>query len=128
MIFILLTEVEKGLDSAAEEHRMSQTNETHEHISVDLPGLVYLIHRIFQSISYHDFHFVDRDEVEEQIEVLEKLVPEWIFKNLALSGDALYSIKKMSDLNYVRFKIAAYKNTNTPTKTKRAKQAAVEGS
>ncbi|XP_065881711.1 CDT1-like protein b [Euphorbia lathyris] len=111
----LLQKVEKGIDSAAEEHRTSQTNLVHR-----LPGLVSLIHRIFQSISYssitkeelvfkiiiNDLDVVDRGEVEEQIEILEKLVPEWIYKKLASSGDTLYSIKKMSDLNCVRSKVA----------------------
>ncbi|WCJ34702.1 hypothetical protein M5689_015995 [Euphorbia peplus] len=109
---VLLQKVEEGLDSAAEE--------PHQHISVNLPSLVSLIHRIFQSTSYspitkeelvykiiiNDFDFVDRGEVEEQIGKLENLVPDWICKKVAPSGDALYSIKKMSDLNSIRSKVA----------------------
>ncbi|KAJ6766843.1 DNA REPLICATION FACTOR CDT1 [Salix purpurea] len=50
---------------------------------------------------------VDRREVEEQIGILEKQVPDWICRLPAPSGDVLYKIKKMSDLNTVRLMVIA---------------------
>ncbi|KAL0318702.1 UNVERIFIED_CONTAM: hypothetical protein Sangu_2026400 [Sesamum angustifolium] len=47
-----------------------------------------------------DFYGMD-GEVEMQMEHLEKLVPDWFCKRLAPSGDLLYNVKKVSDVNSI---------------------------
>ncbi|KAK1384125.1 CDT1-like protein a, chloroplastic [Heracleum sosnowskyi] len=80
-----------------------------------LPDIVNIINNIFQcancssitkeelvhKIIMNALDVVERREVEEQIDLLEKLVPDWIGKKLAPSGDILYNIKKVSDLKSV---------------------------
>ncbi|KAL4557442.1 hypothetical protein LXL04_035619 [Taraxacum kok-saghyz] len=39
---------------------------------------------------------VDRREVEEQLRLLQELVPEWIYQKMASSGDLLFCVKKIS--------------------------------
>ncbi|KAM3319369.1 CDT1-like protein a, chloroplastic [Capsicum chacoense] len=83
--------------------------------SFGLSDLVRLIHRIFQSVGcqsmtkmelvhkiiVNDFDIDENTDVEGQIELLERLVPDWLYKKSAPTGDLLYSIKKASDLNSV---------------------------
>ncbi|KAL8123992.1 CDT1-like protein a, chloroplastic [Apium graveolens] len=80
-----------------------------------LPDTVTIINNIFQcanctsitreelvhKIIMNALDIVEKREVEEQIDLLEKLVPDWISKKLAPSGDILYNIKKVSDLKSV---------------------------
>ncbi|CAN4087889.1 unnamed protein product [Withania somnifera] len=80
-----------------------------------LSDLVRLIHCIFQSVGCRSMTKVelihkiivnncDIDEntdVEGQIELLERLAPDWLCKKSASTGDHLYSINKISDLNNV---------------------------
>ncbi|XP_015578135.1 CDT1-like protein b [Ricinus communis] len=117
----LLPEVEEGLGCDTEERRMSRSDLIHQQISNYLPGLVSLIHHIFCSINYsaitkeelvhkiiiNSFDFDERRQVEEQIEILEKQVPDWICRKPVPSGDALYSIKKMVDLKSVQSRVAS---------------------
>ncbi|KAL8457237.1 hypothetical protein ACS0TY_034371 [Phlomoides rotata] len=77
--------------------------------------LVLLIHKIFQSVKFcpitkeelvqkilmNSFVFDNRSEVELQMENLEKIVPDWFFKKMAPSGDLLYNVNKVSDLDSV---------------------------
>ncbi|GKV13864.1 hypothetical protein SLEP1_g24829 [Rubroshorea leprosula] len=86
-----------------------------------LADLVPLIHRIFQSVNrtsitreelvhkiiINNLDIVERGEVEEQIELLEKLAPDWICRNLAPGGDILYNIRKFSDLNSVQARLVS---------------------
>ncbi|PIN09362.1 hypothetical protein CDL12_18040 [Handroanthus impetiginosus] len=88
---------------------------SHKQASVGLSAFVILIHQIFQSINFspitkeeliqkiimNNLEIEDRSEVETQMEHLEKLVPDWFCKKLAPSGDLLYNVKKVSDLNSV---------------------------
>ncbi|KAI3454279.1 hypothetical protein Pfo_010942 [Paulownia fortunei] len=88
---------------------------SHKQISVCLSDLVFLIHQIFQSVNFcsitkeelvqkiimNNFEFNDQSEVETQMDNLEKLVPDWFCKKLAPSGDLLYNVKKVSDLNSI---------------------------
>ncbi|PSR84659.1 CDT1-like protein [Actinidia chinensis var. chinensis] len=88
---------------------------THGQTSTRLSDLIALIHQNFQSAScssitkdelvhkiiINSLDIVDRREVEEQIELLEKLIPDWICRKSAPSGDILYNIKKVSDLNSI---------------------------
>ncbi|XP_052169910.1 CDT1-like protein a, chloroplastic [Diospyros lotus] len=48
---------------------------------------------------------VDRREVEEQLELLQELVPEWIFEKLASSGDLLICINKISSAESIRSRL-----------------------
>ncbi|XP_075483253.1 CDT1-like protein a, chloroplastic [Primulina tabacum] len=91
------------------------TKNSHKEITFCLSDLVLLIHKIFQSVNFcpitkeellhkiilYNCEIDDRDEVEKQIEHLEKLVPDWFYKKLVSSGDVLYNVKKESDLNLV---------------------------
>ncbi|KAL2334472.1 hypothetical protein Fmac_015685 [Flemingia macrophylla] len=84
-----------------------------------LLDLVKVIHSIFQSVNripitkeellhkilINSLDFVDIREVEEQVESLEKLVPDWIFKKSVLIGD-MYCINKVLDLDSVRSRIS----------------------
>lgn len=83
--------------------------------SFSLSDLVHLIHRIFQSVGcrsmtkvelvhkiiVNDYDIDENTDVEGQIELLERLVPDWLSKKSASTGDLLYSIRKASDLNSV---------------------------
>lgn len=89
--------------------------------SVPMSDLVLLIHQIFQSVKFYpitkeelvqkimmnSFEFDDRGEVETQMENLEKLVPDWFCKKMASSGDLMYNVRKVSDLNSVCERINA---------------------
>jgi chromatin licensing and DNA replication factor 1 len=88
-------------------------------MSDGLVDLVTLINHIFQSanrssitkeelvhkIIINDFDTVERGEVQEKIELLEKLVPDWISRKLVSSGDTLYSIQKASDMELVQSRL-----------------------
>ncbi|XP_059304187.1 CDT1-like protein a, chloroplastic isoform X2 [Lycium ferocissimum] len=72
--------------------------------SFGLSDLVRLIHRIFQSVGcrsmtkvelvhkiiVNDYDIDENTDVEGQIEVLERLVPDWLCKKSAPTGDLLY--------------------------------------
>ncbi|KAJ6336973.1 hypothetical protein OIU76_006774 [Salix suchowensis] len=84
-----------------------------------LPKLFNKIHFLFQSIkqsvltkeefihkiiaSHSDI--VDRREVEEQLNLLLELVPEWISEKLASSGDLLFRINKLYSPETVRARL-----------------------
>ncbi|GAV90180.1 CDT1 domain-containing protein [Cephalotus follicularis] len=88
-----------------------------------LPKLFNMIHFLFQSIkrsiitkeelihkiiaSHCDL--VDRKEVEEQLNLLLELVPEWISEKLASGGDLLVCINKMSSVESIRIRLAEAK-------------------
>lgn len=85
-----------------------------------LPKLFNIIHFFFQSIkrsivtkeeliykiitSHSDI--VDRRELEEQLQLLQELVPEWISEKLASSGDYLLGINKATDTKSLRARLA----------------------
>ncbi|XP_050218964.1 CDT1-like protein b [Mercurialis annua] len=112
------------LPKVDEESRICRSDLMLKEISNYLPGLVSLIHNIFHSVNYssitkeelvykiivNSLDFDERRQVEEQIETLEKQVPDWICKKLAPSGDILYSIKKMPDLNSVQSRVTSIYN------------------
>ncbi|KAL6559297.1 hypothetical protein OROGR_004414 [Orobanche gracilis] len=91
------------------------TSYAHKQSSVSMSNFALLIHRIFQSVNFcpitkeelvqkvimNNFEFDDCREVEMQMEGLEKMVPDWFVKKLARSGDLLYSVKRVPDLNSV---------------------------
>ncbi|KAI9119243.1 hypothetical protein K1719_009918 [Acacia pycnantha] len=88
-----------------------------------LPKLFNMIHLLIHSmnrsvvtkaellskiISNH-CDIVDRREVEEQLNLLLELVPEWISEKLASSGDLLFCINKMQDPETIRSQLAEAK-------------------
>ncbi|RZC71492.1 hypothetical protein C5167_034667 [Papaver somniferum] len=87
--------------------------------TVSLPDLFNLIYHIFQSAKYssitkqelvhkiisEDVLIEETKEAEEQLDLLEELVPDWIQKKLVPSGDLLYSITKVSDLDSIRARL-----------------------
>ncbi|KAJ6707258.1 hypothetical protein OIU85_027594 [Salix viminalis] len=93
----LLKKVEGSLGHSSVDKKTFQSDTVPRQMSIQLPDLVSLI----------VLDIVDRREVEEQIGILEKQVPDWICRLPAPSGDVLYKIKKMSDLNTVRVMVIA---------------------
>ncbi|CAL5357374.1 unnamed protein product [Camellia sinensis] len=57
-----------------------------------------LMHRIVCS----HLDIVDRREVEEQLKLLQELIPEWMYEKLASSGDILVCINKISSPELMR--------------------------
>ncbi|KAL1356252.1 hypothetical protein HN51_008259 [Arachis hypogaea] len=108
-------------------HSREDTNQiqggldTRDQKSSSLLDLVNVIHSIFhsvrgasitkeeflQKILMNSLDVVEISEVEEQINFLEKLVPDWICRKLLPSGDDIYSMKKVSDLDSVRSRLLA---------------------
>ncbi|KAJ6396650.1 hypothetical protein OIU77_021640 [Salix suchowensis] len=113
--------VEGSLGLSSVDKKAFQSDTVPRQMSIQLPDLVSLVHHIFQSVNFSpitkeelvhkiildSLDIVDRREVEEQIGILEKQVPDWICRLPAPSGDVLYKIKKMSDLNTVRLMVIA---------------------
>ncbi|XP_020593721.1 CDT1-like protein a, chloroplastic [Phalaenopsis equestris] len=61
-----------------------------------------LVHKI---LSYN-CSVVDRNEVEQQLELLEELVPDWILRKTTISGNVLYCVNKMSSTQEIRQRLA----------------------
>ncbi|KAG8389223.1 hypothetical protein BUALT_Bualt02G0206500 [Buddleja alternifolia] len=88
-----------------------------------LPKLFDMIYFIFQSIRRSvvtkeeliqkiitgHLDVVDRREVEEQLRLLQELAPEWIYEKLALSGDLLLCVNKISGPEAIRTRLAEAK-------------------
>ncbi|KAL1568365.1 CDT1-like protein a, chloroplastic isoform X2 [Salvia divinorum] len=55
----------------------------------------------------NSFEFENHREVETEMENLEKLVPDWFYKKMVPSGDLLYNVGKISDLDSICEKINA---------------------
>ncbi|XP_008800440.2 CDT1-like protein a, chloroplastic [Phoenix dactylifera] len=60
-----------------------------------------LVHKILSN----NLEIEETREVEEQLELLEELVPDWIRKKAVYSGDFLYCIKQTSDPKSVRARL-----------------------
>lgn len=117
----LLEKVEGSLAHSSVDQKTCQSDTGHQQMSIQLPDLVSLVHHIFQSVNFSpitkeelvhkiildSLDIVDRREVEEQIGILEKRVPDWICRLPTPSGDVLYKIKKMSDLDTVQAMVIA---------------------
>lgn len=117
----LLKKVEGSLGHSSVDQKTCQSDTVHQQMSIQLPDLVSLVHHIFQSVNFSpitkeelvhkiildSLDIVDRREVEEQIGILEKQVPDWICRLPAPSGDVLYKIKKMSALDTVQAMVIA---------------------
>lgn len=117
----LLKKAEVSLGHSSVDQKTCQSDTVHQQMSIQLPDLVSLVHHIFQSVNFSpitkeelvhkiildSLDIVDRREVEEQIGILEKRVPDWICRLLAPGGDVLYKIKKMSALDTVQAMVIA---------------------
>lgn len=115
-----LREVEEGFGSLSEVCNESQRGE-HQHVSSCLVDMVSLICSIFKSVNCYpitkeelvhkiimnSFDIVDKKEVEDHIDLLEQLVPDWIYRKLAPSGDIMYNIRDISDLDSIRAKLTS---------------------
>ncbi|MED6120239.1 hypothetical protein PIB30_019028 [Stylosanthes scabra] len=109
-------------------HSQENTNQIHSGLdtrdekSSSLLDLVDVIHSIFHSVRgasitkeellhkilMNSLDVDEISEVEEQIHFIEKLVPDWICRKLLPSGDDIYSIKKVSDLDSVRSRLLTH--------------------
>ncbi|PKI75554.1 hypothetical protein CRG98_004090 [Punica granatum] len=91
----------------AEDHIFSQTRSGMcQQMASSLPGTVAVINDIslavgcssvtkeelLHKIIINNFDIVERREAEEQVELLEKLVPGWIYKKSTPSGDTTYRL------------------------------------
>ncbi|PON53614.1 DNA replication factor [Trema orientale] len=106
-----------GSSSAPQERQVCDS--MCQNISSSLVDMIALIHSIFKSancfpitkeelvhkIIINNLDIVEKREVEEQIDLLERLVPDWIYKELAPSGDIMYNIKDVSDLDSIQAKL-----------------------
>ncbi|KAJ7975481.1 CDT1-like protein a, chloroplastic [Quillaja saponaria] len=113
---LLPQEVEKSHGYSDEDRDKIQTGpSTCLQMSSCLLDLVPVIHSIFKSVNcspitkeellhkiiMNSLDFFERREIEEKIELLEKVVPDWICRKLVPSGDIMYCIKKVPDLDSV---------------------------
>lgn len=92
--------------------------------STCLSDFVPVIHQIFKSVGWRSItkeelihkiimNYCDIDEksdAERQVELLENLVPDWIYKKLTPSGDHLYSINKVTDLGTILERVSSHLN------------------
>ncbi|RHN52618.1 putative DNA replication factor Cdt1 [Medicago truncatula] len=60
---------------------------------------------LLQKIMMNCLDFVEIREAEEQIEILEKTVPDWLCKKVVSSGDTMYCVKNALDLDSVRLRL-----------------------
>ncbi|KAK4280536.1 hypothetical protein QN277_012151 [Acacia crassicarpa] len=93
---------------------------TWQQMPSSLLGLVDVIYSIFCSIKcspitksellhkilMNSLDFVEMREAEEQINFLENLVPDWIYTKSGPSGDTMYCIKEVPDLESVRSRLS----------------------
>ncbi|KAK9117806.1 hypothetical protein Scep_015899 [Stephania cephalantha] len=61
---------------------------------------------LLQKIISDDLDIVDEREAEEQLALLEELIPDWICRKTISSGDTMYSIRKESDAESIRSRLA----------------------
>ncbi|KAL5982993.1 hypothetical protein ACLOJK_017073 [Asimina triloba] len=104
--------VKENLGGLAKDCKMSKTGSAKRQEMLScLPGLFNTICMILSSshclsitkqelihkILWHDYDVTDSGEIEEQLKLLEELVPDWICGKMETSGDLLYCIRKPSD-------------------------------
>ncbi|KAI4351965.1 hypothetical protein L6164_006263 [Bauhinia variegata] len=114
---VLPQEVEEILGCSHEKTNQRHAGlATERQISSSLIDLVDVIDSVFCSVKFspitksellhkilmNSLDYIEIREVEERVEILEKVVPDWIFKKLVPTGDVMYCIKKVSDLDSVR--------------------------
>ncbi|KAL8037169.1 hypothetical protein ABFX02_11G022700 [Erythranthe guttata] len=60
---------------------------------------------LMQKLTCH-LDIVDKRDVEEQLRLLRELAPEWIYEKLALSGDILLCVNKISSPDAIRTRLS----------------------
>ncbi|KAK7818693.1 cdt1-like protein a [Quercus suber] len=116
---ILQSIIEKERKAVEERNPAISRAKRRRQMIASLPKLFNMIHFLFQSIkrsvitkeelihkiiaSHCDI--VDRREVEEQLNLLIELVPEWISEKLASGGDLLFCINKTSSPESLRARL-----------------------
>ncbi|XP_047947516.1 CDT1-like protein a, chloroplastic isoform X2 [Salvia hispanica] len=106
------------LASIEQEPAISQAMRRRKMIAC-LPKLFDKIYFFFQSIRravvtkeeliqklISQLDIVDKEEVEEQLRLLQELAPEWIYEKPALSGDLLLCINKISSPEAMRMRLS----------------------
>ncbi|CAA0832169.1 CDT1-like protein a- chloroplastic [Striga hermonthica] len=64
---------------------------------------------LIQKIVTGDLKVTDRNEVEEQLTLLQELVPEWIYEKSITSGDLLICVNKISSPEAIRTRLSEAK-------------------
>ncbi|KAL3647756.1 hypothetical protein CASFOL_008724 [Castilleja foliolosa] len=64
---------------------------------------------LIQKIIFGDLKVSDRCEVEEQLRLLQELVPEWFYEKLTSSGDILLCVNKISSPEEIRTRLSEAK-------------------
>ncbi|KAK7841569.1 clp protease regulatory subunit clpx1 [Quercus suber] len=124
---ILQSIIEKERKAVEERNPAISWAKWRRQMIASLPKLFNMIHFLFQSIkrsvitkeelihkiiaSHCDI--VDRREVEEQLNLLIELVPEWISEKLASGGDLLFCINKMSRPESLRARLEEAKRQDS---------------
>ncbi|KAK4799479.1 hypothetical protein SAY86_024844 [Trapa natans] len=110
-----VTVSEKVQERHIKDHSSSKTRSGMCQQMSSMPGTVAVIDVIFRArgwscitkeelvyeIMTNNLDIVERREVEEQVEHLEKMVPDWIHRISAPSGDIMYSVKRESDILHI---------------------------
>ncbi|XP_030933856.1 CDT1-like protein b [Quercus lobata] len=116
---ILQSIIEKERKAVEERNPVISRAKRRRQMIASLPKLFNMIHFLFQSIKQsvitkeeliHNIiashcGIVDRREVEEQLNLLIELVPEWISEKLASGGDLLFCINKTSSPESLRARL-----------------------
>lgn len=96
-----------------------QKNLKRQQMLTALPDLFSTVRNIFRSINsyymtkqelvhkilYYEYNIEETSEVEEMLQLLETLVPDWISTKTSSAGDFLYCIDKCSDPESIRARI-----------------------
>ncbi|XP_054807430.1 CDT1-like protein a, chloroplastic [Prosopis cineraria] len=119
---VLSQKVAPRLDISHENTNQTQGGSTTwQQIPSPLLGLFDVIYSIFCAVKFspitkeellhkiimNSLDFVEMREAEEQINFLEKVVPDWIYRKLGPSGGIMYCIKEVSDLESVRSRLSS---------------------
>ncbi|XP_068669460.1 CDT1-like protein a, chloroplastic [Aristolochia californica] len=103
-----------------EEYRLDQNDKDEcQPKSARLTDLFNTIYVIFQNLKYSSVtkqellhkilwqkcDITETRVVEEQLDLLEELIPEWFCKNITFGGHILYSLKRTSNPDFVRAKL-----------------------
>ncbi|KAL6183379.1 hypothetical protein ACLB2K_044790 [Fragaria x ananassa] len=113
-------EVKRVLGFSNEDCKKTQTSSSMRlQMSTRLAEIVTLIYGVLKSFNWssitkeelvhkiimNSLDVVERKEVEEQFELLERHVPDWIQSKLLSSGDIMYTVKKVPNLDSVLSKL-----------------------
>lgn len=110
-----------AIAGSKESQKLSQSNSEKRQALLDcLPAMFDTIHFICQSVDCslitkqelvhkiisNNLDIEETSQVEEQLGLLEELVPDWMSKKSTCNGEFLYCIKRVSDPNAVRIRLS----------------------